>query len=125
MEELKEEIILIRGRKRTTTLAIIVNSSCSGLDVCVQTRFTGCPPTAQDGAFRGGASETRSGHDGGAPVNGLHALTKEAPQISLPLRLCEDTREVGHPKSTLIPPHGHPDPTPPASGVVSDQFLWF
>lgn len=53
MEELKEEIILIRGRKRTTTLAIIVNSGCSGLDVCVQTRFTGCRPTAQDGALKG------------------------------------------------------------------------
>lgn len=45
-------------------------------------------------------------------MNGLHALTKEVPQISLPLPLCEDTRQVGHPKSTLIPPHRRPDPTP-------------
>lgn len=70
----------------------------------------------------GGASDRGSGHEGGTPMNGIHALTN--PTDFPTSLLCEDTREVSHLKINLIQPHRGPQPqTSPASSTVSDKLL--
>lgn len=116
-----KEITLTRGRTRTTSSAIIASSVCFHPDICVQTKFVAAVPLLSVVVSGGGVSEAWSGHGGGAlgRCKLLQKTSHRFPSLSCSV----STQRSGSPESTLIPPHGHPDPPPPNSSTKGSRPL--
>ena len=82
-------------------------------------------PTFSVIVLGGGAFGRWLGHEGGALINGIGALTEETPESSSPLSPCEDTEPIKQEAdpdtesaSTLVLDF-------PASKLVRNKFLLF